>query len=321
MGTVYKIDATGHYTMLHSFTGVADGANPWAVILDSAGNLYGTTENGGMAGYGAVYKLGPTGVETVLHSFTSGADGGTPFGGVNFDSVGNLYGTTVRGGRHDAGVVYKLDPTGNYTVLYNFGGTDGDSPHAGVTGSPEGALYGTTRDDKSQQAGHVYKLDATGYTVLYRFSGGADGAAPDAGVVRDSAGNLYGTAFSGGTARAGVVYKLDATGNYTVLHNFTGVADGANPLGGVILDSAGNLYGTTSRGGTGCSNPGCGVVYRLDAGGNYAVLYNFTGGADGSNPQADVVRGPAGNIFGTTYGGGRNFDGVVFQLKVAAGSE
>ena len=179
----------------------------------------------------------------------------------------------------------------------------------------------------------MFKLDATGQeTVLYAFTGGADGGQPLAGVIRDSAGNLYGTTQTGGTGSAGVVFKVDTSGQETVLYNFTGGADGGfaplyppgphiSPSAGVIRDSAGNLYGTTPYGGVVEVPGGCGVVYKLDAAGNETVLHTFTCGADGANPQAGVILGPAGNLFGTTTSGGKNGGGVVYVLKGAAAAQ
>jgi len=157
-------------------------------------------------------------------------------------------------------VVFKLGPAGQETVLYTFtGGADGSNP-ANLIRDPSGNLYGTTVLGGSAGAGVVYELDtADQYTVLYSFTGGADGGFPVAGVIRDSAGNLYGTTYYGGTANAGVVYKLDPAGNETVLHSFTGGADGGSPNAGVIGDAAGKLYGTTQSGGK--SNSG--VVFEL----------------------------------------------------------
>jgi uncharacterized repeat protein (TIGR03803 family) len=251
LGVVYKLDPTGHQTVLHSFTGGADGGSPYAgVIRDAAGNLYGTTNLGGTANAGVVYKLDPTGHETVLHSFTGGADGGRPTAGVILDSAGNLYGTAYNGGTANAGVVYKLDPSGNETVLYSFTGrADGGFPSAGVIRDLAGNLYGTA-DGPIANLGVVYKLDPAGNeTVLHSFTGGADGGNPQAGVIRDSAGNLYGTTAQGGVG-LGVVYKLDPSGNETVLYSFSGGADGGYPIAGVMRDATtGNLYGTTRGGG------------------------------------------------------------------------
>jgi uncharacterized repeat protein (TIGR03803 family) len=321
-GVVYKVNSAGHQTVLHSFTGGADGGYPNAgVIRDSAGNLYGTTPNGGAANHGVVYKLDvASGQETVLYSFTGGADGSGPSAGVIRDSAGNLYGTTGYGGT-GAGVVYKLDTAGNETVLYSFtGGADGSQPFAGVIRDADGNLYGTTQGGGSAGQGVVYKVDPSGNeTVLYSFTGGADGGFVYAGVIRSPAGNLYGTTLFGGTAGCGVVFKVDPSGNETVLHTFTCGADGGVPESGLIADSAGNLYGTASSGGNliagACIGYGCGVVYKLDTSMNETVLYNFLGGTDGEDPTAGVIRDDAGNLYGTTNGGTLANLGAVYKLN------
>ena len=143
----------------------------------------------------------------------------------------------------------------------------------------------------------MYKVDASGETVLHSFTGGADGKWPYAGVIRDSAGNLYGTTQAGGTAGAGVVYVVDPAGKETVLHSFTGGADGGEPQAGVVRDEAGNLYGTTLGGGTAKS----GVVYKVDPTGHETVLYSFSGGADGNEPYGGVIRGAGGDLMGRPY--------------------
>jgi uncharacterized repeat protein (TIGR03803 family) len=208
-----------------------------------------------------------------------------------------------------------------FTVLYSFqGGTDGEFP-SGVVRDNAGNLYGTTLTGGAFSKGTVFKLDMTGNeTVLYSFTGGADGAQPEAGVIRDAAGNLYGTTEAGGDLNLGTVFKLDKTGNETALHSFTGGADGAQPVAGVILDKAGNLYGTTPFGGTCPRFDGCGTVFRLDTTGKETVLYSFMDGADGGFPEAGLVRDAAGNLYGTASLGGTVtftcFDGcgTVFRL-------
>src|SRR5579863_72617 len=169
-------------------------------------------------------------------------------------------------------------------VLHNFASPPkGADPYPGVIRDAAGNFYGTAPGGR-YGFGVVYKLDAAGQeTVLHTFTGGADGGNPFVGVTRDSAGNLYGTTSNGGPANAGVVYKLDTAGNETVLYSFTGGADGGYPQAGIILDTAGNLYGTASRGGT----AGAGVVYKLDTSGNETVLHAFAA-TDGLNPQAGV---------------------------------
>jgi uncharacterized repeat protein (TIGR03803 family) len=310
---------TGKETVLYNFTGGADGGEPQVgVIRDAQGNLYGTTLYGGGGdcplGCGVVYKLDAIGQESVLHSFTGGVDGANGNGdpGLIRDTEGNLYGATSNGGGPaSAGVVFELNPAGQESVLYTFpGGSDGANPHAGVISDGTGNLYGTTYSGGPASAGVVYQVDATGHeTILYRFTGGADGANPNAGAIRDSTGNLYGTTIYGGIGY-GVVYKLDTAGNETVLHTFTGGPDGAYPYAGVIRDSGGSLYGTASGGGPTNS----GVVYKVGAAGDETVLYSFTGGPDGSGPQAGVIRDMAGNLYGTTVYGGASNAGVVYEL-------
>ncbi|MGA2741008.1 MAG: choice-of-anchor tandem repeat GloVer-containing protein [Bryobacteraceae bacterium] len=318
-GVVYKLDTAGRETVLYSFAEFADGEEPNAVIGDGAGSFYGTTRSGGTEGLGVVFKLDATGHETVLHNFfTAEDDGSGPYAGLIRDSAGNLYGTTTAGGSGMVGVVFKLDTAGNETVFYTFpGAVDGSYPNAGVIRDSAGNLFGTTYQGGTGHAGVVYKLDSTGHErVLYNFTGGADGANPYGGVVRDSAGNIYGTALLGGTANKGVVYKLDTALNETVLYTFTGGTDGGNPFAAVIGDAAGNLYGTTLHGGAG----NAGVVYKVDATGHETVLYAFTGGDDGGQPYAGVIRDSIGNLYGTTRYGGTGNAGVVYEVD-AAGHE
>jgi uncharacterized repeat protein (TIGR03803 family) len=313
-GVVFKLDTSGNETVVYSFPGTADGGDPYGgVVRDSAGNFYGTTQSGGASGSGMVYKLDTSGHETVLYTFTGGADGSQPYAGVVLDSAGNLYGTTYMGGTGFSGVIYKVDTTGQQTVLYNFAYGTGADPEAGVILDSAGNLYGTTAYGGTAGYGVVYKLDTTNtYTVLYNFTGGSDGSYPYAGVLRDSAGNLYGTTNSGGTSGSGVVYKLDAANNFSVLYTFTGGTDGDSPQSGVIRDPAGNLYGTTYYGGTGFS----GVIYKVDTTGHETVLYNFTY-TDGGEPIAGVIFDSAGNLYGTTYYGGAANAGVVYELDTA----
>jgi uncharacterized repeat protein (TIGR03803 family) len=330
------------YTVLYTFTGWSDGGNPAGVIQDAKGNLYGTTFEGGdfsnsCSGLcGVVFKLSKTGKETVLHNFTDYPDGKQPLAGVIRDAEGNLYGTTDGGGTHGAGAVFKLSRTGKETALYNFCSAnnceDGGYPAAGVIEDAKGNLYGTTAyggvGSSCTQCGTVFKLSKTGkHTVLYRFTGGADGGYPLGGVIQDAQGNLYGTTFYGGDLSCnppngcGVVFKLSKMGKETVLHSFTGGADGGNPSAGLIQDTKRNFYGTTENGGDlSCISGGlgCGVVFKLSKTGRETVLHSFTGGADGWNPSG-VIQDTQGNLYGTTYYGGhcgnRFGCGTVFEVS------
>jgi uncharacterized repeat protein (TIGR03803 family) len=313
-GTVFKIDTSSKETVLYSFTGGADGAFPFGgVTLDAAGNLYGTCVGG--SGNGVVFKLDNTGKETVLHTFTGGTDGQTARGGLVRDTAGNLYGITQGGGTSGQGVVFKVDPAGNETILHNFAGTDGNGPFGILARDAAGNLYGTTTSGGAFGNGVVFKVDPAGNeTVLHSFAGAPDGASPQAGLVLDAAaGILYGTTTGGGATNNGVVFKLDPTGTETVLHSFTGT-DGSAPIAALVLDAAGNLYGTTDSGGTGsCFTFGCGVVFKLDTTLKETVLYNFTGGADGAQPL-DLLLDSSGNLYGITLEGGVSGCHVFFTL-------
>jgi len=310
-GVVYKLSPTGQETVLHSFKGEsADGASPkTGVVMDQAGNLYGTTAAGGANNQGVVYKLTPSGKETILHSFTGGTDGGVP-NGLAIDSVGNLYGTASQGGIGVSGyqgLVFELDVAGNFSVLYSFAGfPDGSAPQAGVVLDAAGNVYGTTSSGGESGDGTIFKIDANGdYSVLYSLSY-SDGSDPVDAPTLDAAGNLYGTCSNGGPNRGGTLFKLDAAGNFSVLYSFFGGIGLGSPLAGVVLDAAGNLYGTQAQAG-GCPgnyvSPGiCGAVYMLDTSGDYSVLYNFTGGADSASPTAPVALDGAGHLYGTAAG-------------------
>jgi len=258
----------------------------------------------------------------VLYSFSGGTDGAEPYAGVVMDAAGNLYGSTDFGGNLNCnewegfgcGTVFKLNKADDETVLYSFGGApDGAKPYAGVVMGAAGNLYSTTFNGgnvtcaNTSGCGTVFMLDITGKEkVLYNFSGAPDGANPEAGVVMDAAGNLYGTTFFGGASGDGTVFKLDTAGKETVLYSFSGTPDGANPVGGLVMDVAGNLYSTTFNGGNvTCTNAsGCGTVFKLDTTGNETLLYMFSGGADGAYPTGGLVMDAAGNLYGTTFEGG-----------------
>jgi len=317
-GVVFKLAPDGTETVLYSFTVGSDGFGPTAdLIMDSSGNLYSTTENGGADGYGVVFKLAPDGTETVLYSFTGGSDGKYPEAGLIMDSSGNLYSTTLYGGadKYGAdkyGVVFKLAPDGTETVLYSFtGGSDGEYPQAGLIMDSSGNLYGTTERGGAYDDGVVFKLAPGGTeTVLYSFTGSDGGAYPYAGLIMGSSGNLYGMTPEGGAYDHGVVFKLAPGGTETVLHSFTGGSDGSEPQAGLIMGRKGNLYGTTYFGGT----DGAGVVFKLASDGKETVLHSFTGG-DGVFPSAGLLMDKKGNLYSTTQFGGAYESGVVFTLQ------
>lgn len=270
----------------------------------------------------------------VIYNFTGGQDGAHPYAGLSMDPAGNLYGTTSSGGNCCGGTVFRLAPSRSgwvFTRLHAFG-VDHGGPFARVIIGPDGSLYGTTY--ASWGGGTVFNLRppktpcTTAFcpwteTVLHAFNGGPEGAAPFAPVIFDRVGNLYGTTTKGGTGGGGVVYKLTPTATgwrKTILHNFTGGADGWYPMGEVIFDDAGNLYGTTAYGGQ--DSMCCGTVFQMTPSGSgwtKKVIYNFQG-TDGAEPEAGLVLDHLGNLFGTTLYGGSRGGGTVFELTSSNGS-
>ena len=307
------------FTVLYTFNGSPDGANPRAgLILDSRGTLYGTTVGGGVTtcqftGCGVAFKLDATGKETVLHRFRQGSLGGgtKPLGRLVRDAMGNLYGSASAGGYDDCadgcGSVFKLDKTGKETVLLSFRSEGAGQGPQGLIRDSTGNLYGNAgAGGLCKTCGLVFKLSSTNnYSVLHKFKGASDGANPIGALVRDPEGRLYGATVGGGTSGCGgsgcgTVFKVNQKQKHTMLYKFAGGTDGAFPFAGVVRDSAGNLYGTTEAGGVpGCSGFGCGTVFKLDPTGKETVLYTFTGGTDGGLPLAGVVRDAAGNLYGT----------------------
>ena len=330
------------YKTVYNFTGAPDGGDPATQLtFDRAGNAYGTTAAGGSFNFGTVFKISPSGKQTVLYSFSGGVDGLDPHGGVTLDSAGNLYGTTVAGGSgglcagDGCGVVFELSLSGGTWIentLYNFTGlNDGFGPGGALVFDTHGNLYGTAPDGGAHSFGVVFKLSRRGQgwqqSVIHAFTGGKDGSVGSLGsLLFDAKGNLYGVTELGGTYGAGAVYKLSKTPHgpwkTTILYDFKGMPDAANPYGGLIFDNAGNLYGSTYYGGA----SGVGAVFQLIPGpdGQWQenILYNFQGGTDGSLPTTTLVLTAAGSLYGTTSTGGRpSCDcGTVFKLTLSGGS-
>lgn len=262
-------------TVLYGFTGGSDGARPVGdLTLDHAGNIYGTAPSGGSAGNGVIYELTPSDdgwTESVLYSALNNGDGSEPMGGVVFDRSGNLYGDFPQGGPYGYGAVFELSPSGsswNEQTIYAFPGGAAANPVWGLIFDPYGNLYGGTSPNDSS-TGLAFELtpgsDGWIFAVVYSLSFWR----PSARLVMDAAGNLYGTTSEGGAYGAGSVFKLTPSNDgwtYTSLHDFcprVPCADGSFPVGSVVLDAKGNLYGTASGGGTSCGINGCGVVWEI----------------------------------------------------------
>lgn len=331
-GTVFRIrNIAGLPTLsyVHGFSGGADGGYPSAALIQASdGNLYGTTYAGGANSAGTVYELGNlAGIPTfsVIHSFAGGAaDGSNPRASVLQATDGDLYGTTFGGGTYGVGTVFRISNLSGSpaeSVIYNFTeGIDGASPYASLIQASDGNLYGTASIGGASNAGTVYEIGNLGgtpsFNVIYTFSGGNDGGAPFASLIEASDGNLYGTAFSGGDFNSGAIFEIgNLAGSPTesVVYSFTGGADGRYPAASLIQASDGNLYGTTTTGGS----SGYGTVFSItnpSGAPTQSVIYSFTGGADGNYPLASLLEASDENLYGTTYQGGTAGYGVVFAL-------
>jgi len=337
------------YKTLHAFckeANCADGKDPQAsLLMDASGNLYGTTLEGGKYGFGLLFKLIPNAdkskyTEHILKNFCANAgcpDGSYPSAELIMDVDGNLYGTARGGGEYGNGVVFKMKPVANgwtYGIVHSFchdaGCTDGRFPDTGFTyaGQISGApwdesspLFATTNSGGANNQGSVYKLSPNGsnwtYQVIHSFSSGML-AGP---VVLTPSGDLFGITEEGGKYGDGTLYRLAAgTWSETTLHNFCAEAnctDGYYPYGRLAVDAAGNLFGTTSQGGSG--RVAAGVVFEFTPGSGYSVIYNFCSRpdcGDGSDPQGGMIMDAGGNLIGTTGVGGKRADGgTVFMLS------
>jgi uncharacterized repeat protein (TIGR03803 family) len=313
----------GHEKVLYNFTGGPDGNDPdTRLVMNSDGNLYGTTFDGGDFGAGTVFKLRPNGVQSVLYSFTGGKDGGFPTGDLILESDnGGLVGTTEAGGDHNVGTIFTVDRNGGgETVDYSFtGGSDGANPVGGLIEDGSFNLYGTTKNGGDSSFGIVFELVpfGGGMKVLHTFTAGGDGANPEGTLTLDADGNLYGTTLEGGALNQGTVFKITPRGKEKVLHSFDGSNDGRFPTSGVAIDSDGNLYGTTPGGGQNIA----GTLYRVNKKGKLKVLHAFTGGDDGGNPVGVPLLGASGEIYGVTFGGGACCASVGTVYKLSPGGK
>jgi uncharacterized repeat protein (TIGR03803 family) len=325
--------------ILHTFSAHPRGFQPGpTLVADASGNLYGTSNLGGTQELGTVFEMTPNATggltETVLYSFKGGNDGANPRWGVILDAAGNLYGTTYDGGSSGTGTVFELKrgPNNSWTesIIYNFTGGSYAQPQSGLVADASGSLYGTA-------AGSIFELSPSSgswaFSVLYTFTGDDDGSYPSGPLVFDTAGSMYGTTQFGGFNDRGTVFELSPKpGGWTetVLYRFLGLTvDGTQPMSGVVLDKAGNLYGTTESGGNPACPGGCGTVFKLATNGGGAwtetLLHTFAG-TDGFLPQGSLTFDTTGHLYGSAPYGGHALPcssdlgcGVVFQLTLGAG--
>ena len=338
-------------TTLHSFGVLADDGNPDGegpkghLLRGQDGNFYGVTQEGGVGENGVVFKITPTGTESILHGFgdfepssnDKNTEGAGPAATLVQDENGNFYGTTLFGGRHGVGTVFRLTGTA-VTNLHNFnkplitGFTfKGSEDLNGLVRGSDGAYYGTAGAGGAASHGTAFRITSDGtLTTLHDFSAVAkdtgangDGSSPDAALIVGRDGNFYGTTFAGGEGGQGTVFRLTSTGTLTTLHSFGSLSngtsgtnqDGGAPIGLVQADD-GNFYGTTYQGGPG----GNGTIFRLTPTGTLTVLHGFAAtdasgfNADGAAPNGTLIQGSDGNFYGATSAGGAAGTGTLFQM-------
>jgi uncharacterized repeat protein (TIGR03803 family) len=311
-GFVFKITPSGTLSVVvPSGTG---GAPQGGLTLSTDGNFYGTNFGCSVGGKGTIFKTTASGAVTTLHTFAGGIDGECPTAPPIRGVDGNFYGTATQGGSDGFGTVYRITPSGTFTILHSFvDATDAASPKAPLVQGIDGNFYGTTEAGSPDNVGNVFKVTPTGtFKTLFDFEF-THGANPFAPLIQGSDGNFYGTAKVGGANGRGVVFKITPSGAITVLHSFNGSTDGAAPVGGLVQATDGNLYGTTSMA-TGTS--GCGNIFRVSpSGSNFATLHAFPAdGSGGCSPQVTLTQHTNGILYGDTNTGGTSNHGVLFSL-------
>ena len=330
------------FSVIHNFTGQQDGGVPTTGLgIDAAGNLYGNTSQGGTNcapyGCGVVFKMANRGGNWLLTQLCSYCMEGTePSSRPAIAPNGVLYFTTLYGGQHADGALYQVRPPAqpprsilspwSYAVIFNFNrGGPGADPQGDLTFDQAGNIYGTTQVGGDNFNGVVYELmpfnGGWSETVLYAPSGGLGALQMNGGVAFDRAGNLYGEIVEGGQNGAGAVFELSPSpSGWTAqtIYSFQGGTDGSSPVGGLLVDAAGNVYGATNTGGSG----GGGTVFELTPSGGgwtFNLLYSLSGRTD-SGPTDKLAMDPAGNLYGVTYSGGAHTFGSVFKLTPSGGS-
>ncbi|HVM92407.1 MAG TPA: choice-of-anchor tandem repeat GloVer-containing protein [Terriglobales bacterium] len=326
------------YQVLYTFcsqTNCTDGATPNPnLVIDKAGNLYGTTQQGGdsLSTEGIAFKISPSGAEEVLFNFENLSTGVQPMGGLILDADGNLYGTASVGGyvqkrkncgSTGCGLVFELSPSGGETILHDFINTltwQGRFPFGPLVRDANGNLFGLVNGFGQATQGGLFELKTDGSeSVLYWFGGSKAPKDPNPGLLMDAQGDIYGTSNSGGAHHAGAVFEINPAGEETTLYSFgnkKALQYGTRPAAGLVMDTSGNFYGTTS--GEDSYGASFGTVFQLPPGQTSPkLLYAFQGQPDGSSPIGSLLRDAEGNLYGTTYWGGVYDQGAVYKLSPA----
>jgi len=316
-GSIFILTPSGATRPFYKFNFTA-GADPaGGLMLATDGNFYGTAAGGGGSGtYGVLFRISPEGTYTVLHNFLGGADGAGPFAAPIEATDGNFYGTTSGAAGIFPSTIYKYTPSGTFTTIYQFTKAQGGSIGTPLIEGSDGNLFGTAFDGGASDNGSIYELSTSGALLYnYSFPGGKGGANTFGPLVQASDGNYYGTTFYGGNfIRYGRVFRMDRKGVVSTLYSFTGLEDGANPSGGLIQATDGNLYGTTSARGTN----GYGTVFQISTSGKFKALYSFSA-AIGENPGPPPLQHTNGLFYGSLPFGSTYGYGAIYSLDMGLG--
>jgi uncharacterized repeat protein (TIGR03803 family) len=327
-GTVFSLTTNGVFTTLASFDGT-NGATPWDSLAQGTnGDFYGTTQLGGSNAAGTIFTVTPEGALTSLYSFAaSNLNGINPSNALALGSDGNFYGSALSGSGSGDGIIFKMTPNGLVSNLYTFlGSGNGTTPAGALTQGTDGDFYGVTGRGGAYMTGNVFKLTPGGaLTNIYSFTGTVDGYVPSDRLVQGTDGNFYGVTRRNTLNELflyGTIFKITPGGALTTLYKldpFVVYTDGAYPYAGLIQGSNGNFYGTTSEGfnvtvnGVNYNNSG-GTVFQLTPGGTLSTLTALNGSDDGAYPEAALVEGPDGCLYGTTTSGGPYGQGTIFRI-------
>ncbi len=310
-GTAFAITPAGVLTTIHLFN-ANEGANPARLALGQDGNFYGVARLGGANNQGTLFRLTPAGGLTVLHVFDDGTNGSYPSSALTQGSDGNFYGTATRGGDGLYGTIFRLTLAGQLTTLHTFtGGANGGLPYAGLAVGLDGNFYGVTQVLGGNGYGTIYRFNATGgLTTIHSFAVNTEGNSASTTLALGQDGNFYGVARQAGSFGYGTVFSATPAGAVTVLYNFRRSADGVIPTAGLVQGSDGNFYGTTNLDGL----YNYGTIFRMNAAGELTTLHSFANATDGGYPNASLVQGADGNLYGTTPQGGAGGGGTVFRI-------
>ncbi|MGO8796154.1 MAG: choice-of-anchor tandem repeat GloVer-containing protein [Candidatus Sulfotelmatobacter sp.] len=335
-GVIFKLTPSGTYTVFYNFCSLAncaDGSQPVSGLLQATdGNLYGTTQFGGLInsscgnGCGTIFKITPAGVLTTLHSFAYRSDGSPSLGGLVQGTDGNFYGTTNGGGSSEVGTIFKITPSGDFTVLHNFAGgsDDGANPYSPPVQASDGNFYGVTYYGGGGDNGTIYKITPAGTFTIINYLGFDGERYPIGGLIQGPSGELYGTTYWGGNEGIGAAFEVTLGGTLTQLYSFCSLldcADGDDPMAGLTLGSDGNFYGVTLFGGDECDEEGgCGTIFNLTPAGTLTTLYRFcsqSNCSDGWQPHNQPpIQATNGIFYGTVAFGGSINEGTVYSLSL-----